>query len=188
MNPADLRFPDCAGYPAVLNVARFGTPVGEMLAVSASDGLCLLEFADKKHLQRELNQLHTALQANFSWQKSAYHETLQQELADYFAGRLKTFTTPLHIIGTDFQKQAWQALLTVPYGATISYKEQAQQLGNPRAVRAVAAANGQNKLSILIPCHRIIGSDGRLTGYAGGLARKKFLLDLESGMSQGDLF
>lgn len=188
MNPVDLRFPDCADYTAVLNVARFDTPVGKMLAVFASDGLCLLEFADQLNLQRELNRLHAVLQANFSWQKSVYHETLQQELADYFAGRLKTFATPLHIIGTDFQQQAWQVLQTIPYGATLSYKEQARQLGNTRAVRAVAAANGQNKISIIIPCHRIIGSDGRLTGYAGGLARKKFLLDLESGMSQGDLF
>lgn len=188
MQPADLRFPHHDDHTAVLNVARIDTPVGKMLAVFASDGLCLLEFADQPNLQRELNRLHEVLQANFSWQKSAHHDLLQTELADYFAGRLKNFSVPLHLIGTDFQKQAWQVLQTIPYGATLSYKEQARQLGNTRAVRAVAAANGQNKISIIIPCHRIIGSDGRLTGYAGGLARKKFLLDLESGMSQGDLF
>ena len=93
-------------------------------------------------------------------------------------GRLKTFATPLEQIGTEFQKQAWDALLAIPYGETRSYKEQAQRLGNPKAVRAVAAANGQNKVSILIPCHRVIGSDGKLTGYAGGLNRKQSLLAL----------
>lgn len=188
MNPTDLRFPHNDDYTATLNVARLPTPLGTMLAVFHSDGLCLLEFADQTHLQRELNQLHAALQANFSWQKSAYHDVLQTELADYFAGRLKTFRTPLHMVGTDFQKQVWQVLQTIPYGATLSYKEEARQLGNLKAVRAVAAANGQNKISIVIPCHRVIGSDGKLTGYAGGVARKRFLLDLESGMEQGDLF
>ena len=91
-------------------------------------------------------------------------------------------------IGTEFQKQAWDELLAIPYGETRSYKEQAQRLGNPKAVRAVAAANGQNKVSILIPCHRVIGSNGRLTGYAGGLNRKQSLLALERGEVQTALF
>lgn len=99
---------------------------------------------------------------------------LRQELDLYFKGHLKTFATPLEQIGTEFQKQAWDALLAIPYGETRSYKEQAQRLGNPKAVRAVAAANGQNKVSVMIPCHRVIGSDGKLTGYAGGLNRKQF--------------
>lgn len=188
MNPADLRFARNDDFTATLNVARLDTPVGKMLAVFDAEGLCLLEFADQTRLQRELDQIHTALSANFSWQKSVYHDVLQHELAEYFAGRLKRFTVPLHMVGTDFQRQVWQVLQTIPYGATLSYKEEARQAGNVRAVRAVAAANGQNKISILIPCHRVIGSDGRLTGYAGGLARKKFLLDLESGMRQADLF
>lgn len=188
MNPTDLRFPHHDGFSAVLNVARFDTPVGKMLAVFSSEGLCLLEFADQGQLQRELNRLHQALAANFSWQKSVYHDVLQTELAEYFAGRLKIFSTPLHMVGTDFQKQVWQVLQTIPYGTTLSYKEEARQLGNLRAVRAVAAANGQNKISIIIPCHRVIGSDGKLTGYAGGVARKRFLLDLESGMEQRALF
>jgi methylated-DNA-[protein]-cysteine S-methyltransferase len=109
---------------------------------------------------------------------------LRQELDLYFQGRLKVFATPLETIGTAFQQQVWNALLTIPYGETRSYKEQAQQLGNPKAVRAVAAANGQNKVSILIPCHRVIGSDGKLTGYAGGLNRKQSLLALERGEVQ----
>jgi methylated-DNA--[protein]-cysteine S-methyltransferase len=106
----------------------------------------------------------------------------------YFQGRLKGFATPLETIGTAFQQLVWDALLTIPYGETRSYKEQAQQLGNPKAIRAVAAANGQNKVSILIPCHRVIGSDGKLTGYAGGLNRKQSLLALERGEVQTALF
>ena len=188
MNPADLRFAHCDDYTATLNVARLDTPIGKILAVFSSEGLCLLEFADQDQLQRELTHLHQALSANFSWQKSVYHDEFQHELAEYFAGRLKTFNTPLHMVGTDFQKQVWQVLLTIPYGATLSYKEQAQQLGNVKAIRAVAAANGQNKVSILIPCHRVIGSDGKLVGDGGGMRRKRFLLDLESGMEQGTLF
>lgn len=113
---------------------------------------------------------------------------MRQELDLYFQGRLKVFATPLETIGTAFQQQVWNALLTIPYGETRSYKEQAQQLGNPKAVRAVAAANGQNKVSILIPCHRVIGSDGKLTGYAGGLNRKQSLLALERGEVQTALF
>lgn len=109
---------------------------------------------------------------------------MRQELDLYFQGRLKVFATPLETIGTAFQQQVWNALLTIPYGETRSYKEQAQQLGNSKAIRAVAAANGQNKVSILIPCHRVIGSDGKLTGYAGGLRRKKFLLNLEQNSYQ----
>ncbi|PSJ80535.1 hypothetical protein C7N83_05785 [Neisseria iguanae] len=188
MNPADLRFAHCDDYTAILNMAWVDTPIGKMLAVFGSEGLCLLEFAGQNRLQRELNQLQKALAANFSWQKSMYCDEFQHELAEYFSGRLKAFHTPLHMVGTDFQKQVWQVLLTIPYGATLSYKEQAQQLGNLKAIRAVAAANGQNKISILIPCHRVIGSDGNLTGYAGGINRKRFLLDLESGMEQGMLF
>src|SRR5699024_10469520 len=92
---------------------------------------------------------------------------------------LTTFTVPLTLVGTDFQKEVWQALQTIPYGKTRSYKEQSQQIGNEKAIRAVAGANGQNKISVIIPCHRIIGSDGSLTGYGGGLWRKRYLLELE---------
>ena len=122
------------------------------------------------------------------FQENEQTQLLRQELDLYFQGRLKVFATPLETIGTAFQQQVWDALLTIPYGETRSYKEQAQQLGNPKAIRAVAAANGQNKVSILIPCHRVIGSDGKLTGYAGGLNRKQSLLALERGEVQTALF
>jgi methylated-DNA-[protein]-cysteine S-methyltransferase len=110
------------------------------------------------------------------------------QLQQYFAGELKDFDLKLNPQGTDFQKRVWQALLTIPYGKTASYMALAKELGDPLAIRAVAAANGKNPLWILIPCHRVIGSDGSLTGYAGGLWRKKWLLEHEQPVKQQKLF
>ena len=113
---------------------------------------------------------------------------MRQELDLYFQGRLKVFATPLETIGTAFQQQVWNALLTIPYGETRSYKEQAQQLGNPKAIRAVAAANGQNKVSILIPCHRVIGSDRQADRLRRRFEPQQSLLALERGEVQTALF
>ncbi len=107
----------------------------------------------------------------------------KQQLEQYFAGERTVFDLPLAPEGTDFQSKVWQALLTVPYGETCSYLDIAQQLGDSKAVRAVGAANGKNPLSIVVPCHRVIGKNGKLTGYAGGLSRKAWLLQLESGQN-----
>ena len=104
-----------------------------------------------------------------------------RELAEYFAGQRQRFDVPLDLVGTPFQLRVWQALLAIPYGHTCSYGQQAQHIGQPTATRAVAAANGQNKVSVIVPCHRVIGSNGTLTGYGGGLPRKQWLLSLESG-------
>lgn len=177
----ETRYPDC---PNELTAAAVATPLGEMLAVFGSKGLCLLEFIGQKHMEQEIMAVQKALRGQFIFQENEQTQLLRQELDLYFQGRLKVFATPLETIGTAFQQQVWNALLTIPYGETRSYKEQAQQLGNSKAIRAVAAANGQNKVSILIPCHRVIGSDGKLTGYAGGLRRKKFLLNLEQNSYQ----
>jgi methylated-DNA-[protein]-cysteine S-methyltransferase len=103
----------------------------------------------------------------------------QQQLSEYFAGTRQQFDLPLDFEGTSFQKQVWQALLAIPYGETRSYKQIAEQLGNPKAVRAVGAANGKNPISIIAPCHRVIGSSGKLVGFAGGLANKDILLKIE---------
>ena len=181
----ETRYPDS---PNELTVAAVATPLGEMLAVFGGKGLCLLEFVGQKQLGQEITAVQKALHGQFIFQENEQTQLLRQELDLYFQGRLKVFATPLEMIGTAFQQQVWNALLTIPYGETRSYKEQAQQLGNPKAIRAVAAANGQNKVSILIPCHRVIGSDGKLTGYAGGLNRKQSLLALERGEVQTALF
>lgn len=104
----------------------------------------------------------------------------EKQLNDYFAGKLKKFSLKLDFVGTEFQKKVWKALLTIPFGETRSYGQIAKQIGNPKAVRAVGAANGKNPISIIAPCHRVIGSDGKLTGFAGGLEAKACLLDIES--------
>ncbi|MBX9670128.1 MAG: methylated-DNA--[protein]-cysteine S-methyltransferase [Candidatus Obscuribacterales bacterium] len=106
-------------------------------------------------------------------------QTTQAELTEYFAGKRQEFSVPLDFLGTEFQKKVWTALLTIPYGKTKTYAEIALQIGNPKAVRAVGAANGKNPISIIAPCHRVIGSSGALTGFAGGLSKKAFLLKLE---------
>ena len=164
-----------------LNRIEIDTPLGEMIAVFSRKGLCLLEFTDQQTLSRELQAVmkhHNAEKC--IGQKNADTENLRRQLAEYFAGRRQNFDIPLDLIGTPFQQQVWHILQTIPYGDTCSYKQQAEALANPKAVRAVAAANGANKISIIIPCHRVIGSNGKLTGYAGGLPRKQALLDLES--------
>jgi len=112
---------------------------------------------------------------------SMYFASLNAQLAEYFSGKRKEFDLPLVLPGTPFQQRVWAGLRTIPHGATRSYKEQAEAIGLPGAVRAVAKANGDNRIAVIIPCHRVIGADGRLVGYGGGLWRKRYLLDLESG-------
>lgn len=171
-------------YRAELSAATLQTPLGQMLAVFSDQGLCLLEFPERKMTESILRAVQKAFQANFVWRTTEAGLELQRELNLYFAGRLKKFSTPLDLVGTPFQRAVWRGLQGIPYGETRSYKAQAELIGKPSAVRAVAAANGQNKISILIPCHRVIGSDGKLVGYGGGIARKQALLALESGQSR----
>lgn len=165
-----------------LHISVIPSPVGELTAGFTSKGLALLSFSSLSELELssglkefELTELHTDV-----------HEELKQQLHDYFDGELKEFNLPLDLHGTNFQKKVWNALLEVPFGITRSYKEQATFLGDVKAIRAVATANGANPVAIVVPCHRIIGSNQSLTGYAGGLERKQFLLELES--NQGRLF
>ena len=164
------------------------TPLGEMLAVASPAGLCLLEFAGQQGLARELAQVQAARGAPVQPGASPILAQAGAELAEYFAGARQGFGVPLDLVGTAFQRAAWQALLAIPHGQTRSYAEQAAAIGQPRATRAVAAANGANKVSIIVPCHRVIGSDGSLTGYGGGLPRKRALLALEGGGAQADLY
>ena len=131
-------------------------------------------------LETELKTLARLLYATILLGQNPHFVTLEKELNKYFQKQLKVFTTPVFSPGSVFQNKVWTALQAIPYGTTRSYKEQALSLGSPESVRAVANANGMNRISILIPCHRVIGSDGHLTGYGGGLWRKKYLLDLET--------
>jgi len=133
-------------------------------------------------LVTELKQIATHLDANILQGENIHFEKLESELTEYFKGNLTDFTVPLTPVGTDFQKKVWEVLREIPYGSTRTYQQQANALGSPKSVRAVANANGLNKISILIPCHRVIGSDGTLTGYGGGIWRKQKLLELEKAI------
>ncbi len=162
-------------------IDRLTSPLGPMFICATEKGLCLLEFTNRRMLETEFEDLQRRLKAPILTGSNPHIEQAKTELAEYFAGKRQDFDVALDMQGTDFQKTVWQALLTIPYGTTASYAEQAQSIHKPKAVRAVANANGANKIGIIIPCHRVIGSDGSLTGYGGGLERKQWLLDLESG-------
>ena len=164
---------------AVINITRFSTPLGPMFACATSKGICLLEFTNRKMLETEFKDLMKRLNAVILPGENAHLAKVQQEVVEYFDGTRRHFTVPLDTPGTAFQQSVWEILKEIPYGETRSYKQQAIKLDNPNAVRAVASANGMNRIAIIIPCHRVIGENGNLTGYAGGLARKKWLLNHE---------
>ncbi|MDO4229916.1 MAG: methylated-DNA--[protein]-cysteine S-methyltransferase [Capnocytophaga sp.] len=168
----------------VIDFKRIETPLGTMIACATEQGLCLLEFSDRKMLETELKSIAKRLNAVIIQGENPIFEILERELSEYFNKKRTEFSVPLHLLGTDFQVKVWKILQQIPYGETRSYKEQALALGSPESVRAVANANGMNSISILVPCHRVIGSDGGLTGYGGGLWRKKYLLDLEQKNSE----
>jgi AraC family transcriptional regulator of adaptative response/methylated-DNA-[protein]-cysteine methyltransferase len=160
-------------------VTRITTPLGPMLAAATDDGLCLLEFADRRMLETQLSRLRSLLHADLFPGDGPHLATLEGQLAEYFDGTRRAFDLPLVVPGTPFQQTVWAELQAIPYGETRSYQGVAESVGQTSAVRAVARANGDNRIAILIPCHRVIGKNGRLTGYGGGLWRKRFLLDLE---------
>lgn len=165
----------------VLHARRLLTPLGPMLAVASERGLCLLEFSDRRMLEVQLKRIGKAFRRSITPSPNDALEQTEDELAGYFRGERRAFTIPLDLAGSEFQRTAWSALETIPYGETRSYADQARAIGRPSAVRAVARANGDNPVAIVVPCHRVVGSDGQLTGYGGGLWRKRYLLDLEQG-------
>ncbi|MCW8408296.1 trifunctional transcriptional activator/DNA repair protein Ada/methylated-DNA--[protein]-cysteine S-methyltransferase [Legionella sp. PATHC035] len=163
----------------VLKASWFDSPLGPMLAVADEEALYLLEFVDRRGLEREVERLRKKMNAAIIPGEAPPLHSIQAELNAYFEGTLKEFNTPIHMLGSPFQKMAWHALTRIPYGETRSYAEQARALDKPTAYRAVANANGANSLAIIVPCHRIINSSGNLGGYGGGIARKKWLLEHE---------
>jgi len=158
------------------------TPLGEMFACAVGEGICLLEFTDRKNMEKQFTSLSKTLNAEFVEKEHPHFQQLEEELKEYFEGKRERFETPLFITGTEFQKKVWQLLIEIPMGITRTYKQQSEFLGNVKAIRAVGTANGINKIAILIPCHRVIGSNGELVGYAGGIWRKQKLLELEKAI------
>ncbi len=163
----------------IIVLTRIPTPLGPMVAAAIRGELCLLEFSDRPMLETQLKRVQKRFRAPVVAGIDPVFDELQAELSDYFGGNLREFRVPLALSGTPFQEAVWAQLRAIPYGLTRSYAEQASAVGRPEAVRAVARANGDNRIAIIVPCHRVIGSDGALTGYGGGLWRKRRLLEIE---------
>ncbi|MCS5490078.1 methylated-DNA--[protein]-cysteine S-methyltransferase [Algoriphagus limi] len=164
----------------------FKSPVGELILGSFDNQLCLCDWKYRKMRAPIDERIRKGLGAEFVEGESEINKETIRQLEAYFAGDLTQFDIPLLPFGTDFQKEVWKKLTEIHYGETRSYLQLSKDLGNTDAIRAVASANGANAISILIPCHRIIGSDGSLVGYAGGLEAKKKLLKLEKAETQTD--
>lgn len=170
----------------IVYLNRISTPLGPMLVGASEKYLCLLEFTDRRMLETQLKRLTRKMNCAFVPGSNSITEEVNLQIREYFAGRLKKFSAPIATPGTSFQQAVWRQLTKIPYGQTRSYGEQAKAIAQPRAVRAVARANGDNRIAIIIPCHRVIGANGNLCGYGGGLWRKKYLLNLERKFSLAD--
>ncbi len=164
----------------IVSITRILTPLGPMFAGATDEGICLLEFTDRRMLETQFIRLRKLLNAEILPGTNKHFSALSRQINEYFSGTRKTFDLPLVLPGTDFQLKVWKVLQEIPYGTTRSYQYQAIAMGNPKAVRAVARANGDNRIGIIIPCHRVIAKDGKLAGYGGGLWRKQYLLNLEN--------
>ena len=167
------------GFDSPSQAIWIPTRIGDMIAVSSRSHLHLLEFVDRKALPRELSRLTGSGGVNLGIGRTAPTEQAAEELDTFFAGGGSNFRTPLAPPGTPFSQSVWRALRSIPAGETRSYSDIAREIGQPSATRAVARANGANQIALMIPCHRVIGADGSLTGYGGGLWRKQRLLEIE---------
>lgn len=165
-------------------VDRFLTPLGPMLAAGNDAGLCLLEFADRKMLSKQFERISKRFAQPILPGTHPVLTSAAEQIDQYFQGKRTEFTLPLRLDGTSFQEIVWKKLLEIPYGQTRSYRELAEQVGKPSASRAIGRTNGDNRLAIIVPCHRVVRSDGHLCGYAGGLWRKRWLLEHEQKARQ----
>jgi AraC family transcriptional regulator of adaptative response/methylated-DNA-[protein]-cysteine methyltransferase len=163
----------------MIKITEIDTPLGPMIAGATEDGICLLEFSDRKSLSVEYETLKKIFDATIKKGNNKHLRMLKKQLKEYFKGKRQEFSLSLKFPGTEFQQAVWTQLLTIPYGSTMTYGEQAEILKDEKSARAVAQANSNNRIAIVIPCHRIIGSDGQLVGYGGGLNRKKWLINHE---------
>lgn len=164
-----------------IRAAWVESPLGPLVAGANDQGVCLLEFTERRMLETQFTTIRERFQCAVIPGESRHLTQLKKELTDYFAGKLKRFSVPLIYPGTPFQERVWDGLLRIPYGQTWSYEDLAKHVGTPKGSRAVGMANGRNRIAILIPCHRVVNKGGKLGGYGGGLWRKQFLLDLERG-------
>lgn len=162
-----------------ITIKYFKSPVGELILGSLNNALCLCDWRFRKMRTTIDQRIQQGLEAEYLYGDSSIIQQTIHQLNSYFEGDETIFDIPLKLVGTDFQQEVWKQLLKIPYGETSTYLKISQLVGNEKAIRAVASANGANAISIIVPCHRIIGSDGKLVGYAGGLPAKQQLLKLE---------
>lgn len=177
LNPSQLK------QTRVLNAKWLQSPIGPMLAIVDDDGLYLLEFSERKGLPSEIEAIKRKI-APICFRNHPYHLEVENQLEEYFSGKRHEFSIKIAQFGTEFEKKAWAALCAIPFGQSRSYTYQAEYINNPNAVRAIARANGANKIAIIIPCHRVIGADGSMTGYGGKIWRKEWLLNHEKKINQ----
>lgn len=175
---------EAAGTPCVVTTA-IDTPLGPMVAGATDEGLCLLEFTDRRMLEAQLTRLRKLLRQPLVPGEHPYLAQAREELDGYFAGALTAFTVPLVFRGTPFEERVWHELTRIPYGGTVSYAQLATRVDSPGGQRAVGRANGMNRIALVVPCHRVVNSDGQLGGYGGGLWRKHWLLWLERRAQEG---
>jgi methylated-DNA-[protein]-cysteine S-methyltransferase len=170
-----------------IKIQNYHSPLGDLILGSFENKLCLCDWFHRTNRAAIDTRLRKGLNAEFSEEKDQVIEMAVFQLEEYFQGRRRIFKLPLLMIGSDFQKKVWQALLEIPYGKTETYAALSERLKNPLGIRAIASANGANALSILVPCHRVIGADGKMVGYAGGLRVKKKLLLMEGALNTSQL-
>lgn len=163
-----------------LLISYINTPLGVMRMGATDKGICLFDFQYRKSIDSIMKRIEQQVGEVFTEGTHQHFAVLQEQVKEYFDGTRQDFDLPLHLVGSPFQVRVWEALLQIPYGETRSYKQQSIALGDEKAIRAVAGANGENGIAIIVPCHRVIGTNGSLTGYGGGLPKKQWLLQHEA--------
>lgn len=163
----------------VIKASRIATPLGALYACANPEGVCLLEFLDSAKLESRISRIEKMEKTTIVDGRNAWLTQLRCEIGEYFKNPNHVFTVPLHLPGTEFQRSVWRQLIKTTAGELLNYSGLAAKVGHPKAIRAAAAANGSNPVSILVPCHRVVGTSGELTGYGGGLERKAWLLNHE---------
>jgi len=164
----------------VITATTIDTPLGKMNATAIDQGICFFDFADKEILAIQIARLQRIFKAELHHGDNNHLQALRTQINEYFSGQREIFRIPLILSGTEFQNKIWKELQNITYGTTRTYKQLAEKIGQASAARAVANANANNRIAIIIPCHRVIASNGKLAGYAGGLWRKEYLLELEN--------
>lgn len=173
--------------PENILTSEFCTPLGKMVVCATNEGICLLEFTNRHYIEKEFSDLRRLLNTKIVEGSNHHIVQVQKEIIEYFSGERTTFSVALHTPGTELQQNVWAFLQSIQFGKTLTYKQQAVLMGMPSSIRPIANANGKNRIAIIIPCHRVIGTNGDMIGYGAGIERKKWLLEFESRLTYQSL-